>query len=184
MKKLLTLFLPIIMAFAISQNAIAEEADTYISKTAQEACYEYGEQYNICPEFLMAIIETESGGRSDAIGGGCVGLMQISPRWHRDRMKRLDVTDLFDERSNILVGADYLAELFEKYEDAAVVLMIYHGEKDAVKKAEQGDISDYASGILERTAELERIHEKKKEARACIYLNFGLDLSQARLWRR
>lgn len=103
--------------------------------------------------------------------------MQISPRWHRDRMECLGVTDLFDERSNILVGADYLAELFEKYEDAAVVLMIYHGEKDAIKKAEQGDISNYAIGILERTAELERIHEKKKEEKTCTYLNFRLDLS-------
>lgn len=73
MKKILTVFLSIVMAVVISKIVIAEETDTYISETAQEACCEYGEQYNICPEFLMAIIETESGGRADAIGGDAKG---------------------------------------------------------------------------------------------------------------
>lgn len=51
-------------------------------------------------------------------------------------------------------------ELFEKYSEAAVVLGLYHGEKNAVKKAESGKMSSYVAGILERSAELERLHGK------------------------
>lgn len=160
MNRILTMFLPIIMATSINATAIKEENDTYISETAYEACIECGEQYNICPELLMAIIERESAGKPDAENGSCKGLMQISVKWHKDRMERLGVTDIFDERSNILVGADYLSELIEKYHDVATALMVYHGEKSAVKKAENGNISKYAQGILERSEELERLHGK------------------------
>lgn len=162
MKKLLIGFLPIIMAFSVSyvSSPAREDNDTFISKTAYEACVKYGEEYGICPELLMAIIERESGGQSDAENGGCYGLMQISVKWHSDRMELLGVTDIFDERGNILVGTDYLAELFEKYHEAATVLMVYHGEKNAVEKAELGEISSYAMEILGRSAELERIHGK------------------------
>lgn len=53
------MFLPIIMAATVSNAAIVEENDIYISETAHEAYVEYGEQYNICPELLMVIIEAE-----------------------------------------------------------------------------------------------------------------------------
>lgn len=161
MNRILAIFIPIIMAASINGTAIKGENDTYISETAYEACVEYGEQYNICPELLMAIIERESAGKPDAENGSCKGLMQISVKWHSGRMERLGVTDIFDERSNVLVGADYLAELFEKYEDTATVLMIYHGERNAVQKGKRGEISSYAEQIIERSAELERIHEKE-----------------------
>lgn len=163
MNRILTMFLPIVMASAVSSTTVVEENETYISDTAYEACVDYGEQYNICPELLMAIIEAESRGQPDVENGGCKGLMQISVKWHSGRMEKLGVEDIFDERSNILVGADFLSELFEKYQDAAIVLMVYHGERNAVQKAENGEISSYAEGILERSAELEEIHEKKME---------------------
>ena len=49
-------------------------------------------------------------------GGDSYGYMQVQPRWHRDRMARLGVTDLLDPYSNFLVGCDFLAELLEKYD--------------------------------------------------------------------
>ena len=161
MKKILLMLCVVVLLINFNMTAYSEEPeDTCISETAQQACIEYGEQYGICPELLMAIIETESRGQADVIGGDCVGLMQINPKWHKDRMKRLGVTDLFDERSNILVGTDLLAELFEEYSEAAIVLGLYHGEKNAIKKAESGKMSSYAEGILERSTELERLHGK------------------------
>lgn len=134
--------------------------DTYISKTAHDACMKYGKEYGICPKLIMSIIETESSGDPKAVNGSCKGLMQVSQRWHKDRMKKLGVKSLYDERGNIHVGTDYLAELFDKHGDAATVLMVYHGEKNAVKKAKSGEISGYASGILKRSAELEKLHGK------------------------
>ena len=160
MKKILIVFLPIIIAFLIPQKSEARVEETYISETAQEACIEYGCQYDICPELLMAIIEIESSGNSKAENGGCYGLMQVSKRWHDGRMKRFWVKDIFDEQGNILVGTDYLAELIEEHEDIYLSLMIYHGESDAIEKWKRGEQSEYAEKILERSYELERLHGK------------------------
>ncbi len=157
MKRLLMTFLPIIMAACFSKKSYAKDGETFISDTAYDACVEYGEEYGICAELLMAIIERESNGQPDAESKGCKGLMQISAKWHNDRMKRLGVTDIFDERGNIIVGTDYLSELFGRYGDPAIALMVYNGDSRAL---EEGYISDYASWILERSTELERIHVK------------------------
>lgn len=157
MKRILKLFLPTVMILSVSFISTAQPAGTYISEDAQEACVKYGEEYGICPELLMAIIERESAGQADAENGGCKGLMQISDRWHKDRMERLEVTDIYDVDGNIHVGADYLAELFEKYEDVGIVLMVYHGERNAANKEK---LSSYAEGILNRSAELERSNGK------------------------
>lgn len=147
-------------ALCITANAKDKPSDTWISKTAQKACIDYGKEYCICPELLMAIIETESSGDPRAKNGTCTGLMQVSSRWHADRTKRLGVNSLYDERGNVHVGTDYLAELIKKHGDVATALMVYHGESDALSKADKGVISDYASKILKRSAELERLHGK------------------------
>lgn len=157
MKRMIKVFLLIIMWSFVEFSSTAQPAESYIPLKAQEACVEYGDEYGICSELLMAIIERESSGRPDAESGGCKGLMQISDRWHKDRMERLKVTDIYDVDGNIHVGADYLAELFEKYEDVGIVLMVYHGEKNAATKTE---LSDYADWILTRSAELERMNGK------------------------
>ena len=125
MKNVIKVFLPIIMWSFVEFTSTAQPAGTYISEDAQEACVKYGEEYGICPEMLMAMIEKESSGRPDVESGGCKGLMQISDRWHKDRMERLGVKDIYSIDGNIHVGADYLSELFEKYCDVGIVLMVY-----------------------------------------------------------
>ena len=141
-------------------GAKAETMETWISDDAYSYCYEIGNQYNICPELLMAVIEKESSGKSNATNGGCVGLMQVSARWHQERMLRLGATDLYCERDNILVAADYLSELFQKYKEPSLVLDIYNGNSKAMWNYENGVISDYAGYILNRASELEILHGK------------------------
>lgn len=150
-----------VLVLALIVSLQLSYTDTYLSQEIQDSCYTYGEEYNICPELLMAIIEHESSGEQYASNKGCKGLMQISTKWHKDRMERLGVTDIYDIDGNIHVGADYLAELFEKYEDVAVVLAVYHGEKNATTKT---TMSTYTKSILERTEELERRHEYEEYA--------------------
>lgn len=142
----------------LSQSVMAKEEiePTHISVEAQVSCYEYGKMYDICPELLMAMIEAESSGNPKAENGDCKGLMQISERWHTGRMAEIGADDIWSETDNIHIGANYLHELFNKYEDVELVLMVYNGESDAVEKAENGYISDYARKILDRSAELER----------------------------
>ena len=92
-----------------------------------------------------------------AENGGCIGVMQIDPEWHGERMERLGVKDLTDTRGNMLVGADYLSELAGRYEDIGIVLMAYNGDSSIwdVMDGTAG-ISRYASEILALSAELER----------------------------
>lgn len=162
-KNVITVLLALLMIMQCIRSPTTAEAgakDTYISKTAYDACMKYGKEYGICPELIMSIVETESHGDPKTKNGSCKGLMQVSERWHKDRMKKLGVKNLYDECGNIHVGTDYLAELFDKYGDAATVLMVYHGEKNAVRKSKSGKISYYAKTILDRSAQLEKIHKK------------------------
>ena len=132
-----------------------------------EICAAAGEKYGLCPELLEAIIERESSGNPLATNGECVGLMQIDAKWHIERMKRLNVTDLTDPYSNIMVGSDYLSELFRQAEESGIgadpyyVLMRYsQRKKSADKQWKEGRYSAYAKGICERACELERQHGK------------------------
>lgn len=109
---------------------------------------------------MEAIIERESGWDPEAVNGDCIGLMQVSEKWHQDRMERLGVTDLTDPYDNILVGVDYLAELFEQYEDVGAVLMKWNGDNRLSEYLETGELYEYAEKVLERSAELERLHGK------------------------
>ena len=158
MKRLKMLAIALAASLVLPKSVMAKEEiePTHISVEAQVSCYEYGEMYDICPELLMAMIEAESSGNPKAENGDCKGLMQISERWHTGRMEEIGADDIWSETDNIHIGANYLHELFNRYEDVALVLMVYNGESDAVEKAENGYISDYARKILDRSAELER----------------------------
>ncbi len=139
----------------------AADADTELSAEYQMYCEKAGQAYNICPELLEAIIETESGGNPDAVGeAGEIGLMQIYPKYHRVRAEHLGVYCLFAPYGNILVGTDYLSELFREHEDVGTVLMIYNGTENAEELGQCGEYTAYAEKILRRTEELERLHGK------------------------
>lgn len=134
------------------------ENDTWISEEAQQQCITYGEEYGICPELLMAIIEQESSGQADAENGTCKGLMQISEKWHKYRMDKLNA-DIYED--NVLIGTDYLAELFAENEDVYWVLMAYNGGIDYANRMYEAEkYSRYAVSIANRSAELERLHGK------------------------
>lgn len=151
---IVSLVIPALNAEAAAQQTISEEL-------LIEYTEEIGQQYGICPELLQAIAERESSLRIYATNGTCKGLMQISEKWHRDRMERLGVTDIYDAYGNILLAADYIAELAEENDDLYYVLMRYNMKKSTADKLyEAGKYSDYAIGIVERAAELERLHGK------------------------
>ena len=152
----------LIMVLLFIMFAPSAQAKNRMPDEVRTACEKYGELYGICPEFLEGIAYEESRFEAAAVDSTktCHGLMQIHTKSHKDRMKRLGVSNIYDVEGNILVAADYLAELFEQYEDAGTVLMIYHGEKDAVKKGERGVISNYAKRVLSMSEMYERAHGK------------------------
>lgn len=158
-KKIMMLAFLLITTMVSGTTAQAKTID--VPPEVVEISEELGAQYNFCPELIQTICWKESHFQTDAECGGCVGIMQVSTKWHKDRMKKLGVTDLHDIRQNMLVGVDYLSELLEKYEDIGVVLMIYNGDSSADDViCNGGDISDYASEILSISSELERENGK------------------------
>ena len=74
---------------AVKINAAG--ADTELPEEYQQYCEEIGQEYNICPELLMAVIERESDGDENAVGKyGEVGLMQIYPKYREDYKRACD----------------------------------------------------------------------------------------------
>lgn len=145
--------------FLYSGKVNAANNDTYIKDEYISYIEEVAADYCICPELIEALIEAESSGKANAKNGSCKGLMQVNDKCHIQRMKDLGVTDIYDPYGNILVGIDYLAELFEEYEDVGVVLQKYNGDGIA-KLMNKGELSKYADNILKRSQELERVHGK------------------------
>ena len=108
---------------------------------------EIGPKYGIDPCLLQAIIFYESSNRQDVSNETCVGLMQVSTKWHTERAESLGVS-LYDAYGNIVTGADYLAELIGEYNNLHTALMVYHGESDALTKSANGEESEYTLNIM------------------------------------
>ena len=111
-----------------------------------QACEETGVVY----ELAMAVIWQETDFRNiKGDDGASAGYMQVQERWHRERMKRLGVTDLTDPYSNFLVGCDYLAELANKDRGTEWMLHAYNGGPSyANEMAKAGSVSKYAANVL------------------------------------
>lgn len=148
-------------AIIVSAPVSTRASDIELPKEVEEACIKYGEEYDICPELLEAICYEESRYQADVTGGSCKGIMQINEPIQKNRIRKLQINDIYDIDNNIHVGADLLSELFKNYsEDAGTVLMLYHGEKDALKNGQKGKYSDYAQKVLDKSYDLERQHSK------------------------
>ena len=118
---------------------------------------DYCEERHISPALVMAMIERESRYTADTVGdnGNSLGLMQIQPRFHQERMQRLGCTDLLDPYQNVMVGIDILAELSESYGTCEAVLMAYNGGPGyASKMISKGQIREYARYVIDRASEL------------------------------
>lgn len=160
MRKIRAVMLAGLLMMAVPARVWAKE-EVIVPDEVAAIAEELGQEYGICSELIQAICWRESRFKEDAVGGTCIGIMQINERWHRDRMKRLGVTDLYDTKQNMLVGADYLAELFERYEDVVYVLDAYNGGSEyAERNCKDGVVTEYAKTVIELSESLERKHGK------------------------
>ncbi|MCH2176514.1 MAG: transglycosylase SLT domain-containing protein [Lentisphaeria bacterium] len=105
-------------------------------------------KYDVPPELLMALIDTESKFQPDAVGkAGEYGLMQIMPvvlqDWQRHNKRNLGSnSQLFDIDQNLEVGTWYLNRGLKRFEgfnqQEALALCYYNaGPSRAVKWAKQ-----------------------------------------------
>ena len=163
-KKIISLYLvAIILTLLLSAfiaTIVQAQETVEVPQDVKAISEELGQANNICPETIQAICWVESRFQTDAENGGCVGIMQVAPKWHKDRMDRLGVTDLTDTRQNMLVAVDYLSELVEDEEDMEEALMRYHGESRIQERLDAGEMSAYVESVLTLSAELEQRNGK------------------------
>lgn len=78
---------------------------------------EASRRFNIPVAWLRAVMWAESGGDTDAVSNkGAIGLMQLMPKTYAELQAKLGLgPDPFNPRDNILAGAAYLSELYERY---------------------------------------------------------------------
>ena len=113
--------------------------------------------YGLDPYIIKAMIYQESRYDPKAYNeaSNATGLMQVVPKWHKDRMNRLEVYSLFDPYGNILVGCDYLKELLDRTGDIRLALMMYNMDHSSARSLyNKGIVSQYAKDILKRAEQL------------------------------
>ena len=144
----------------VKLKAADKKAVEFINSSLGEWIIKYSVSKDIDPFLIFAIAERESGLNPNEVGdnGASIGLMQIQPRWSRERMKRLGVDDLREPRGCVKVAIDILLEYKEKDSDLYFVLMAYNGGM-AYAKRNINTPSDYALKVSERAVELSRLYE-------------------------
>ena len=133
--------------------------DVPLSKDLQNHIFTLCETYGVDPAIVVAMIERESGFRPAVKGDNrrSYGLMQIQLRYHKERMKKLGVTDLLNPYHNVAVGIDLLGELSDRGKSLEWVLMAYNGGYGyADRNISAGTISNYAKAVIARSKELKK----------------------------
>lgn len=116
----------------------------------------------------IAQVAQESRFDPNAENNGAIGLMQIIPNYHQDRLDNICEEPTFDKwyepRYNIMVGLSYMDDLLDNNHacgDKAYALMMYNqGPASGTRTyLARGIVSDYASTIIVLKQELDEIIE-------------------------
>lgn len=131
---------------------VQERITCPLDDDTQQMILDKANHFNIDFAFTMAVINKESSFNPKADSGSSVGLMQINRINHGWLSEEVGFTDFWDPEQNVTAGLYMLRDLFEKYEDPALVLMAYNmGETGAKKLWDKGIYtSDYAEAVLQQ----------------------------------
>ena len=122
-----------------------------------------GEQYGISPILLQAIARVESQYATDLTNSsGAVGICQVVPKYNKDRMDRLGITDLKNPYYNMVLCAEYIKDMrtLSPYgNDQNFIIMSYHaGINGATSKYEKNMSTDYVTSVNQTIKELEEMY--------------------------
>lgn len=106
--------------------------------------------YRFDPLLILAVVLTESQGKSDAVGrfssgniSGAMGVMQVQPATARQTAKSLgldasDSSQLMDPAFNLTVGVAYLLQMVHRYSDLRLGIMAYNVGATGLESALRG----------------------------------------------
>ena len=104
--------------------------DPTTAKEISKAILMYSKKFQFPPELIIAIIERESSFNPVAISkSGCVGLMQINRKFHKEKLKKLNIKgdEIFYVNNNIHTGCMILREYFDSTGSISGALKKYLG---------------------------------------------------------
>lgn len=98
-------------------------ADPYAAHITEAA-----QRFGIPERWIRAVLRAESAGDVRAISSaGALGLMQVMPdTWAALRVRYRLGRDPYDPHDNIMAGAAYLREMWDRYGDVAAMLAAYN----------------------------------------------------------
>jgi len=113
---------------ALAQVPAAPAAHAVLRDPNAQYVAEASLRFGIPEHWIRAVMRVESAGDLRAVSSaGAIGLMQIMPdTWAGLRLRHRLGRDPFDRRDNILAGAAYLREMFDRYGNIAAMLAAYN----------------------------------------------------------
>ena len=140
------------------------QLDPTIAKEINNAIMKYSREYRLPPTFVLHLMKRESNfdtlARSKV---GAVGLMQVLPKAHRDKMKKIGITngDLYHIDNNVRLGCWILRDYFNKTGSIEKALKRYVGGNHATYTSDI--LVGYANTMIPRKEpqKKEKSHESK-----------------------
>ncbi len=140
-KKILALIIPLvlILLFAVAAIfAVGELEKKFYPREHKDYVEKYADEYNVPPELVYAVIQTESNFDENArSGAGAQGLMQLMPEtfeWvSRNLLKEPEPTgDIMDPETNIKYGTYYLRYLKNRFGNWETAIAAYNAGHNRV----------------------------------------------------
>ena len=121
------------------------------------AAFREGQRHGLDPTLILAVIAVES--RFNPIAQseqGAVGLMQIVPRFHMEKIAAFGVPSILLPEANIAIGALILKDAIRRGGSDAAGLQLYNGAFDDETRA-------YANRVLTERRRLEEALPRSRE---------------------
>lgn len=165
--RLMGLALMAVMLCATMQKAVAQWSADRIEQTIIS---ESLKTTYVQPSLALAVAETESSFRPHVVShAGAVGVMQIMPATAFGLYKTRR-TALFDPRTNIRIGVQFLDHLIKKYNGRVDLALSHYNGGSAVIKNGSARVLPYTRGyvsrVLARSKHYKNVMDKKTMANA------------------
>ena len=121
---------------------------TKISSTIEK----YSEEYKIPQELIIAIIEIESSFRPTVTSSqNCIGLMQINPKAHPEKIKDMSIYEVYHIDNNIRIGCQIFNEYYKAARSIDGALSKYYGanNKEYINKT----LTSFTDMIMNKKAQ-------------------------------
>jgi soluble lytic murein transglycosylase-like protein len=125
---------------------VAEDAAAAVVRAA----FDEGRRHNLDPVLILAVIAVESRFNPFAASEqGALGLMQVVPRFHMDKIAAVGVPSMLLPETNIAIGTRILKDSIRRGGSDAAGLQLYNGAFEDETRA-------YANRVLSERRRLEQ----------------------------